>query len=458
MMGNNRRTAVDDDSTDSEELRPPGPQGLPLIGNMLDLNRDPFEFHETLASYGNVVEYRIGNQRFCSLFDPSHIKHVLVDDADNYNKFFADQFGMDDVSPSGLVFTEGDQWRRQRRLLQPMFTRDRIVQYSDVMKEYTRALVSEWDDGEIISTREEMSHLTLQIISKSMFDLEITERDNIIARTTDSLNASANPQKLSSYLPRWVPTPANVRFNRTMSELKTTMDQIIEEHRTDAEQRDDLLGHLLQATGTDGEPMPHDEIRDQLITFFVAGDDTTSLALTYTWLLLSHHPEKREKLNEEHEAVLGGEPPELADLPKLEYTANVAKEAMRLYPPAPQLFREAVVDVEIAGYSFSEGTVVSVPLYKLHKNPRIFDDPQSFIPERWTDDFEDELPDCAYIPFGAGPRTCIGRRFAMIEMKIIIAIVAQNVDFELLSDPDPEVRASLTLRPANEIQMRVRKR
>lgn len=454
-MSEGGRDSAAELTTDRDRSRPPGPDGLPVIGNMLDMHRDPFGFHDSLAEYGDIVEYSIGNLDFCSTFHPTYAKQVLVDNADNYEKFFADQFGADDVSPSGLVFTTGDQWRRQRATLQPMFTRDRIVQYADIMVEYTQSLLDEWDDGAVVSMHEEMSYLTLGIIAKSMFDLEITDRDNIIGRTTDALNASSDPRKLSSYLPRWVPTPANVRFKRTMSDLLTRMDQIIEEHKNDAEQKDDLLGHLLGSEGPDGKPMPHDEIRDQLITFFVAGDDTTSLALTYTWLLLSQHPEKRAKLDAEHETVLAGDTPTLADLPNLEYTTKVAKEAMRLYPPAPQLFREATTDVEIGGYEFPAGTVASFPLYKIHTDNRFFDDPDVFEPERWTDDLEDQLPDCAYIPFGAGPRTCIGKRFAMIEMKIIISIVAQHVDFELLSDSDPDVQASLTLRPTEEVRMRI---
>ncbi|OAQ52782.1 hypothetical protein HTG_10670 [Natrinema mahii] len=424
---------------------------------MHHLARDPFAFHDRLEKYGQIVEYRIGNLNFCSVYHPKYAKQILITDSDDYTKFFADQFGGQDISPSGIIFTEGEQWRRQRQTLQPMFTRDRISEYTSIMVEYAQNLIREWDDGAVISLREEMSYLTLRIISKSMFDLEISERDNVIGRTTDALNERSDPRNLSSYLPRWVPTPTNLRFNRTASELQEKVDRIIEERTTSSERPNDFLDHLLSAAGTDGEGLSHEEIRDHLITFFIAGDDTTSLALTYTWLLLSQHPEKREKLDEEHEAVLGGDSPTLTDLQELEYTTAVAKEAMRLYPPAPQLYREAVDPVEIGGYQFPAGTVASIPVHKIQTDRRFFADPDTFEPERWTDEFETELPDCAYIPFGAGPRACLGKRFAMIELKIIISIIAQHVDFELLSDPDPEVRASLTLRPNEEITMRVRK-
>jgi cytochrome P450 len=232
-------------------------------------------------------------------------------------------------------------------------------------------------------------------------------------------------------------------------------DELIAERRADASERDDLLS-LLLAAREDGDEMSEREIVDQLITFLFAGHETTALALTYALHTLGHHPERYRRLQREVESVTGGDPPTLADLPDLEYTEQVVQETLRLYPPAYAVFRESLEDVAVDGYRVPEGTKVSVPQIHVQRDARFFTDPDSFRPERWTDGFEDELPDYAYFPFGGGPRHCIGMRFAMMELKTVLPTVAAAVDLEPLTDESVEFETGITLQPAERVETRVR--
>ncbi|MFC6730802.1 cytochrome P450, partial [Natronoarchaeum mannanilyticum] len=273
-----------------------------------------------------------------------------------------------------------------------------------------------------------------------------------------ALDERADSRSPGAFLPDWVPTPANRRYRRSMEQFRETVDGLIERRRRAPGEYDDLLAILLDAEDESGRTMSDEEVRDQMITFLFAGHETTSLALTYAFLLLAQHDQVREKLDAEHERVLGGAAPTLADLDDLEYTETVIDEAMRLYPPAYVMFREALEDVEIGGYRVPEGTVVTLPQFRLHVDERFYDDPERFRPERWTDEFEEQLPEYAYFPFGGGPRHCIGMRFAMLELKTVLPTIAQRVDFELLSDPDPDLGAGITLQPDEDVRMRVSKR
>jgi cytochrome P450 len=441
----------------TEAPLPPGPDGLPLVGNTLPFLRDPFAFFDRLAPHGDVVSYRIAGQRFVTLLHPDHVERVLLSQPDAFAKWTGQEFGVE-FAPEGVLLTEGSQWRRQRTAIQGAFTLERIESYTDEMVEYAGRTVASWDDGETVELDREFSRLALRILARSLFDLDVGQDEGVVRRAADALNERADSRSFQAFFPQWVPTPLNRRFDRAMSEFETLVDGLIDEREGRAAEYDDLLALLLSAD-VDGErAMSVEEVRDNMITFLFAGHDTTSLALTYTFLLLSTHPRKRAKLDDEHESVLGGDPPSMADLDELVYTEKVIRESLRLYPPAYILFREAAEDVEIGGYRVPEGTKITLPQFRLHTDPRFWDDPDAFEPERWSDRGEADVPDYAYFPFGGGPRHCIGMRFAMMELKHVLPTVAQRVEFDLLSDPDPATSPTVTLRPAEPVEARVRRR
>ena len=441
----------------SEAPLPPGPDGLPLLGNTLSVAGDTFGFYDELATYGDVVTYSVAGQRFVTLLHPDHVERVLLHDVDRFRKWSGQEFGVE-LAPDGLLFAEGEQWRRQRTSIQGAFTLDRIDSYAGAMVEYAEQAVAGWAEGETVAVDRAFSRLTLRILAQSLFDIDIGDDEGVVTRAADALNERADTRNLQVFLPQWLPTPLNRRFDRATRDIEALVSELIEERRAVPGEYDDLLSLLLTVEDDTGRRLDQDELIDNMVTFLFAGHDTTSLALTYTFLLLSTHPEVRAKLDREHAEVLGGESPTRADLDDLVYTERVIEESLRCYPPAYVLFREATEDVEVGGFRIPEGSKVTLPQFRLHADPRFWDDPDAFRPERWTDEMEADLPDYAYFPFGGGPRHCIGMRFAMTELKHLVPTIAQRVDFELLSDPDPDLSASVTLRPAEPVEMRVRKR
>ncbi|MFC6823797.1 cytochrome P450 [Halopelagius fulvigenes] len=436
---------------------PPGPDGLPVVGNARSLIRDPREFYDKLSEYGSVVGYRLPWMEFCTVLHPELIERVLMVDYERYAKWGLEDFG-GEFAPEGLLLTDGEQWRRQRTTIQNAFTVERIQSYGDTMAQGATEMINGWDDGEEIALNQAFSKLTLDVLTRSLFDLQLSEGSDIVTEFAETLNDRGSIDGISTFLPMWVPTPKNRKYKRVLSEFRSFVDGLIDERRGRADEYDDLLSLLLAAEDDDGNTMSETEIRDQMVTFLFAGHETTSLALTYTFLELAKEPSVRERLDTEHDSVLGGGAPGLGDLNNLSYTEQVIQESLRLYPPAFIMFRKVTEDTELGGYRIPKGTRLTLPQFYIHTDERWYDAPERFDPSRWTEEFEDSLPDYAYFPFGGGPRHCIGMRFAMLELKTILPIVAQSTEFELLSDPDPELDMATTLRPAEDIRMRVSKR
>jgi cytochrome P450 len=436
---------------------PPGPDGLPVVGNALSLVRDPRAFYEEMSAYGDVVSYRVPRMAFCTVLHPDFIERVLVTDHERYDKWGFEDLGGEFAS-EGLLLTDGEQWRRQRTTIQNAFTLDRIRSYGDTMARCATEMVADWDDGEEVALNRAFSELTLRVLTRSLFDLDLTAEADIVTEFAETINDRGSMDGISTFLPMWIPTRENRRYNRVLTEFRSFVETLIDERRGRTDEYDDLLSLLLTAEDDDGTTMSETELRDQMVTFLFAGHETTSLALTYTFLELAQQDAVRERLDAEHDAVLGGETPELGDLDDLTYTERVIRESLRLYPPAFIIFRKANQDVELGGYRIPEGTRVTLPQFYLHTDDRWYDDPDAFDPDRWTDEFEDALPDYAYFPFGGGPRHCIGMRFAMLELKTVLPTVAQAVEFDLLSDPNPDLEMATTLRPAEAIRVRVAER
>ena len=445
----------DTPASDLDAPSPPGPSGLPLVGNTFQLIREPLAFLDELSDYGDVVGYEVAGMRFCALFHPEQVERVLVRESDGVEKLQFGDFGAE-LAPEGVLLTDGEQWRTQRRILQDAFTLDRIGSYADAMTADTVDTVDGWADGAEIALNRELSALTLRILGRTLFDVDITERSDAIADTAAAVNDRADTRSIAAFLPSWIPTPTQRRYDRAMAAFDREMTSLIEETRgTDG---DDLLSLLLAAHDAGDGDLSEREVRDNLLTFLFAGHETTALALTYTLLLLATHDGPRERLRAEIDEVLGDDPPTVDDLDDLSYTDRVLTEALRLYPPAYAVFRRTTRDFELDGYRIPHGTNLTIPQFRIHRDDRFYDEPSAFRPDRWTDEFEADLPEYAYFPFGGGPRHCIGMRFATLELKLVLPTILQRVEFDLLSDPEPELSAGATLRPASDIEMQVRRR
>lgn len=448
-------------SDDRDRPLPPGPDGYPVVGSTLSLLSDPFEFYDDLATYGDLVRYRAMGNQFTALLAADHVERVLVEEPDRFRRWEFGDVGLEFAS-EGLLSVDRDRWEGQRKLMRPAFTVERIRSYADGMADVADRMVAEWEDGAEIGLDEEFSDLTLQILSKTLFDLDLDRDDHTeaIARAANLITERSGPrQNVDMFLPDWITTPGQRRFDRAMAAYRDRVDALVDERReADPDAHDDLLSLLLSAEGPDGRSLSREEIRDNLVTFIFAGHETTALGLTYTFFLLSQHEQIADRLRRECDSVVGDDRVGFEHVPQLEYTEAVIDEAMRLYPPVPVIFRRVTEDAVFDGYRVLEGTIVTCPQFFIHTDDRYYEEPETFDPDRWIDGRKDDRPEYAYFPFGGGPRHCIGMRFARLEMQLVVATIARQFEMELLSDPDPDLSAAATLQPEAPIRVRIRRR
>jgi cytochrome P450 len=437
---------------------PPGPPGHFLLGNALQIMRDPFGFVVRAArDHGDVVRFRFGPLVFYMLNHPDDIEHVLRGNHRNYIKDKGTRL-LSGVLGEGLLTSEGETWRRQRRLAQPAFQLDQIQKYGAAMVAYTGHMLKDWRPGQTRDVHADMMALTLEIVARTLFGASVVGQAERVGRAMDEvMQFWASPLAMFSWL-HWLPTPANRRYRRATRELNAIIADTIARRRAGGPEGDDLLSRLLTVRDEDGSQMTDRQLRDELVTLFLAGHETTALALSFCFYLLALHPEADARLAAELDDVLGGRPPTAADVPRLRYTEWVVKEAMRLYPPAPSIGREALADCEVAGYHIPKGAQISLVQWVVQRDPRWFDDPEAFRPERWDNDLARRLPRCAYFPFGDGPRICIGNHFAMMEAVLILAAVAQRYRLTLAPGFTLELLPSITLRPKRGVRMVVHER
>ncbi|WP_256477572.1 cytochrome P450 [Haloferax sp. AB510] len=448
------------EATQPGRERPPSPPSKPVVHHTLRYADDPLAFvTEVAREYGPVAEYDIGGISFYQLSDPELVEHVLVQENQRYIKGELFQESLGTVLGDGLLTSEGEFWRQQRHLMQPAFLPQMLQRYSEVMVDYTERMLSSWEDGETRDIHEDMMSLTVEIAAKTLFDVDIREEESAVGDALETvMDYSSTSMKRPVDVPRWVPTPRNRRYQQALDDLTEVVGRIVTEHRDDDPdpEANDVVSLLLTFRDDDGEPLPDEQIRDELVTILLAGHETTALALTYTLHLLGTNPEQAATLREELDAVLDSDRPSFGDLDDLTYTEQVVKEGMRVYPPVWELIREAAEPDTVGGYRVEPGQTVAVQQWVLHRDPRFYDDPLEFRPSRWTKAFERDLPKYAYFPFGGGPRRCIGDRFAMLEARLALATIAQSwtVDptHDLSFDP------SITLRPEGSVEMVVNRR
>ncbi|WP_263005063.1 cytochrome P450 [Natronobiforma cellulositropha] len=437
--------------------RPPGPSGLPVLGNQLAFVRDPYGFvTRTAREYGDIVSWDDPAGPVYQLNHPEHIEQVLVHNNESYVKGEQFQTILGPITGNGILNSEGALWRRNRHLIQPAFHPDRIEEYATMMTEVTAEGLERWRDGQVRPIHEEMMELTLKIVARALFGVDIGEDVDTVGSSLEAfMLASENLAHL--VLPPWVPTPARREIRRARERLDTVVYGMIEERRANPTERD-VVSKLLEVSDEADVTLTDEQIRDEVVTLLLAGHETTALALTFTAYLLSQHPHVEEKLVAELEAELDGETPTMADLERLTYTEQVVEESMRLYPPVPGIIREAVKPDVIDGYVIPPGATVRMHQWVVHRDPRWYDDPLAFRPERWDGDLESELPNLAYFPFSAGPRRCIGDRFAMLEARLMLATIYQQFHLELVPGVDLDLLATITARPTHEIPMTVYRR
>ncbi len=441
-------------------LGPPGVGRWATLWQQAGFLLDPFAMVAgRFARYGDL--YRV-TTRTGDLYvgrHPDHLRDVLVTRAADYGKDHTAFQQLSRVLGEGLLTTDGSVWQRQRRLVQPAFARGRMEGYAAVMVDEAARTLASWGDGETREISADMMALTLRIVSRTLFGHDAGGDIAPVAEAMRSLQALAVRPDL---LPAWFPSPGRLRLEQATATLDTIMHGLIEGRRKAVEgpPADDLLQRLLDARDDegDGEGLSQKEIRDQLVTLFLAGHETTSHALGWTWLLLSQNPEAAATLRVELDRVLGGRAPTLADLDALPYTEMVLKEAMRLYPPVYMLARKAIADTTLGGYPVAAGSEVVLWIYMTHRDPRWYPDHATFRPERFAPEAEAALPRLAWVPFGAGPRACIGRAFAMMEAKLLLATLAQSFRLELVAGHPVEPLPRVTLVPRHGLKMTVHRR
>jgi cytochrome P450 len=447
------------------ELSPPAARSKRKGSRLFDLlafRRDPLKFLTRIArEHGDIVHFHMGPQHVLMLNHPELVKDALVTRADHFHKGRALQRAKR-LLGEGLLTSEGEYHRRQRRLAQPAFHRKRIESYGAVMVDYAERTGTRWHDGETLDITHEMMRLTLSVVAKTLFDAEVeSEADEIGDALTQVLELF---QMLllpySEYLER-LPLPANRRFLRARAKLDGVIYRIINERRASGGDRGDLLSMLLLAQDEEGDTgsMSDEQLRDEALTIFLAGHETTANALSWTWYLLSQNPEAEAKLHAELDAVLpDGRLPTIEDLPGLRYTEMVLAESMRLYPPAWVIGRLAIKNYEVGDYIAEPGTLILMSQYVMHRDPRFFPEPLRFDPERWTLEAKETRPQYAYFPFGGGARRCIGEGFAWMEGTLLMATIARRWRMRLVPDHPVVEHPRITLRPKHGIRMTLEER
>jgi cytochrome P450 len=438
---------------------PPGPRGHWLQGSLPDFRAARLDFFVGMREqFGDVVRVRLGPRRVYLLFHPDAIEETLVEKNHCFRKHFALRLNPL-VLGNGLLTSEGDFWLRQRRLVQPAFNRGRIGGYGPAMVAEARRLADTWKSGEHRDIMTEMSKLTLAIAARTLFSAEVGGHAEEVVEAMHILQ-NHFLRRFNSLLPppQWLPTPANLRFRRAVRRLDAILFDFIRDRRQHGSTHKDLLSLLLDARDEDGSRMNDHQVRDEAMTLFLAGHETTALALSWTWYLLAKHPEAEAKLVAEWQAVLGGREPTPDDWPRLRFTEQVVQESMRLYPPAYVVGREALFRLEIAGYPVERGTTLLMPEWAVHRDPRFWMEPERFRPERWGEEAIRSLPKFAYYPFGGGPRLCVGNLFAMMEMVLVMATVGQRFRFALEPGATVHPEPTFTLRPTPGVPMRIEAR
>jgi cytochrome P450 len=446
---------------------PPGPRDWTFgVSQLRKIRLDVLGYYTELhRRYGDVALLRFGPYSTYVFFHPDAVREVLVARAKQFRRFRRPMQVLAQWNGNSVVITEGDEWLRQRRMVQPAFHPRRFERYASCMVARTRHRLDRWlkaiETAGRIETEigKEMTDLTLEIIAKTMFDAELSAETSDLGRAVAILSEIATKEMGSPWtLPDWLPLPEKRRKRWAMRRLDETVRRFISERRSSGLDRGDLLSMLLLAADEEGDGgrFTDEQARDQSMTLLIAGHDTTAAGLTWLFYCLARQPQAAALVHQELDAVLGGREPTADDLPRLNHTERAVKETLRLYPPAYALFmRQALADVEVAGYTLPRNSLVQLFPYVCQRDPRWFPEPETFDPDRFLPERQRTLPPFAYFPFGGGPRACIGNTFAMMEMTLVAATFLQHLNVELAAGQE-EARpvALMSLRPRGGVRLR----
>jgi cytochrome P450 len=438
--------------------RPPGPKGSPFVGVFAEFRRNPPDFLlEVSRKYGDLAYFKMGPQHMYLINRPDWIQDVLVTHAGRFRKSRILQRAKI-LLGEGLLTAEGQDHLRKRRLVQPAFHRQRLVSYASTMVECAARMSEQWraleaKPGSAVLIDEQMMRLTLAIVGKTLFSADVEQSASEVGRAMTDILGMFDLMLLpySQYLQK-LPIPSTRRFEQAKKVLDDTIYGIIRDRRADGVDRGDLLSMLLLAE-EDGAGLTDLQVRDEALTLFLAGHETTANALTWTWYLLAQHPEIEARFHAEIDEVLGNRLPTFDDVPRLSFTEQIVAEAMRMYPPAWAIGRLVVQDHEVGSYEIPAGSVCLLSPFVMHRNPAYFPEPESFQPDRWTPEFRDSRPKFAYFPFGGGARVCIGERFAWMESVLVMATLGRRWKLRFAGDEHPGYRAQITLRPRDRMRM-----
>jgi cytochrome P450 len=439
----------------------PSYPGLPVVGALPEVISDRLGFFRRLSQLGDFSRVRFGPVWFVHIQSPTFLQHVLIDNARNYVKQTRGYRMLRLVLGQGLVTSDGEAWRKRRRLAQPAFHHQRIAGFAEIMSRAAVELTERWagaSDGTVVDVQQGMMALTLKVVTEALLSGDVgDETTAVVARSVPVLLEHVAYRTLHPLsFGEAVPTPRNRRFRRAMGAIDRVVLDTIAERRDKVGQKGDLLDMLMEVADEDtGEGLTNSELRDEVMTMFLAGHETTAVALTFTLYLLSQHPEVEARVRDELGRVLGGRTPTMNDLKELVYLDWVLKESMRLYPPVWSLARMAIADDALGGHHVPKGTTVMFFPYIVHRLPEIWANPERFDPERFTPERFAAIPKTAYLPFLHGQRKCIGDGFASVEARLVLATLLQQLRFSLAQEPVLALDANVTLRPAHGLKMRV---
>jgi len=444
---------------------PPGPRGNVVLGSIGDIYRDRLRFVlDTARTYGDVAQYRVAHMRIYQVNHPEGVGRLLHDNHRNYSKDVPTFGTLKLFLGNGLFTSDGDFWRRQRRLAQPAFHRRRVAAFGELMTDATQEMLERWQAhvgrDQPLDVATEFMRLTMEVVTRALFSTSVEQDIGTIGRAIATLlNDVTFRFTFPFYPPLKVPTPRNRRFLAARATLDGIVYRIISERRQRPAEHDDLLALLMETRDEQtGEGMSDKQLRDEVVTLFLAGHETTANALTWASYLLSTHVAIARRLQAEVDETLQGRTPTASDLPKLPYTRMVIDETLRLYPPAWITNRRAIGDDTVCGYRIPADATVSISPYVTHRDPRLWENPEGFDPDRFAPERSAGRPHYAYFPFGSGPRQCIGKGFALMESMLVVALLAQRYELHLVPGRKVETEALATLRPRYGMWMRAHPR
>lgn len=433
----------------------PGPRQLPLIGNLPAFSRDPLGFFAKLRGHGDVVSWRLGPQRALFLSQPEHIGELLTGVETQYrHPELGWAFKL--VLGEGIVTSEGAAWRRKRALVQPVVRPRQVRAYAETMTDCASSLAGTWQPGQHIDVRREMLGLTQRIAVRTLFGTDTAGREGTIGPAMDIAQAAIGDEfrGLTLFLPAWIPTPGRQRLKKAVAVIDSEVNRVTEERHRDGADRDDLLSRLLAARDEQGDRLTDKEIRDEAVTLYIGGHETTGTTLTWAWYLLSRNPEARQRLADELTTVLQGRTPGFDDFKELRWTEQIIRETLRLYPPVWLMTGIAKEGSTLGGRPVAEGTVLWASQWSAQRDERWFPEPDAFRPERWDEEAR-PVPDHAWFPFGGGARACLGARFATVEAVLVLATLAQRFRLDLGPGEIPP-KTGLTLQPGRPVEATLR--